>query len=197
MNTDAITAKIMEEAREQAAALLKEADEKAEQMRIQAEEELAHKRGQADESLRVQVRDMRDRMLRMAELDQKKAMLAVKRQVIDEAFENALERMRKMDAADKKAYLCRLLVDSAAGGEELIVSEEEKDLYDDAFMDRINACLAQAGKKPVRPGGARKLGGGFALREGGMEINCTYASVIGQARPGLESEVAAMLFQET
>ena len=40
----------------------------------------------------------------------------------------------------------------------------------------------------------RELGGGVILRRGGMEVNLTYAAVLGEIRPSLEAEVAAMLF---
>ena len=138
---------------------------------------------------------MRDRMLRMAELDQKKALLSVKRQVIDLAFADALERMAAMGAEQKREYIEKLLLASAQGGEELIPSAEDKALFDPAFMARLNAQLQKAGKAAVTLSSQdRPLGGGFVLKQGGLEINCAFSAVLSQARSALEAEVAAVLF---
>ncbi len=195
MNAEAITAKILEDARAQAAAALSEARRKADDLRRQNEAAIEQKRQESEAQVNRQAGELRDRMLRMAELDQKKALLSVKRQVIDLAFADALERMAAMSADQKKDYVEKLLLDSAQGGEELIPSSEDKALFDPAFMDRLNARLQKAGKKAVRLSGQdRPLGGGFVLKQGGLEINCAFSAVLSQVRSALEAEVAGVLF---
>ena len=64
------------------------------------------------------------------------------------------------------------------------------------FFARANQAMREAG----RPGNLqlaaerRSLGGGFVLEQGGMEINCSYESVLRTRRAALEAEVAAVLF---
>lgn len=65
-------------------------------------------------------------MLRMAELDERKNLLAMKRQMIDRAFEDALSKMRAMDEERARAYVKRLLLESAQGGEEIVVSPADR-----------------------------------------------------------------------
>lgn len=195
MNAQAITDKILEDARAQAASTLSEAQQKAESLRRQSEAAVEQKRQESEKQADRQAADLRDRMLRMAELDQKKALLAVKRQVIDQAFDEALKRMAAMGAAQKKDYIEKLLVESAQGGEDLIPSSEDKALFDGAFMDRLNGRLKQAGKAPVTlKDEDRPLGGGFVLKQGGLEVNCAFRAVLKEARPALEAEVAGVLF---
>ncbi len=195
MNAEAITSKILEDARAQAAAALGEAQRKADDLRRRDEAAIEEKRQQSEAQADRQAAEMRDRMLRMAELDQKKALLSVKRQVIDLAFADALERMAAMGAEQKREYIEKLLLASAQGGEELIPSAEDKALFDSAFMARLNAQLRKAGKAAVTLSSQdRPLGGGFVLKQGGLEINCAFSAVLSQARSALEAEVAAVLF---
>ena len=105
MNAEAITSKILEDARAQAAAALGEAQRKADDLRRRDEAAIEEKRQQSEAQADRQAAEMRDRMLRMAELDQKKALLSVKRQVIDLAFADALERMAAMGAEQKREYI--------------------------------------------------------------------------------------------
>ncbi|MEG0934187.1 MAG: V-type ATP synthase subunit E family protein [Clostridia bacterium] len=196
MNAEAITNKILEDARAQAAQTLLEAREKAARIQADADAAAAVKKRESQKQADRQAVEVRDRMLRMAELDQKKAMLSVKREVIEQAFLNALERMRKMPDTQKRAYLQKLIVSSAQGGEALIVSGEEAALYDGAFLGALRAALEKAGKANVTLAGeTRPLGGGFVLKKGGMEINCAFQAVLGQYRASLEAEVAAVLFK--
>ena len=195
MNAEAITAKILEDARAQAASTLSEAQRKADALRQQGEAAIERKKEESEKQADDQATQLRERMLRMAELDQKKALLTVKRQVIDQAFEDALARMTGMSGEQKRGYIQKLVLASAQGGEELIPSNEDRALFDEAFMARLNDSLKKAGKAPVTlKGESRPLGGGFVLKQGGLEINCAFRAVLGQARSALEAEVAGVLF---
>lgn len=195
MKADAITAKILEDARIQAAEMVKEAGDKAQAIRDKSLALMEEKRQESEKQADLQAAQLRDRMLRMAELDQKKALLAVKRQVIDQAFEDALKRMQQMTPDKKQEYMLGLLMESAQGGEQLIPCREDKALFDDAFMNKINQSLKEAGRAPVvLSQEARQLGGGFVLKQGGLEVNCAFKAVLQQARTALEAQVAGVLF---
>lgn len=195
MNAEAITSKILEDARAQAAAALGEAQRKADDLRRRDEAAIEEKRQQSEAQADRQAAEMRDRMLRMAELDQKKALLSVKRQVIDLAFADALERMAAHGGGAKKGIYRKAAAGQRPGREELIPSAEDKALFDPAFMARLNAQLQKAGKAAVTLSSQdRPLGGGFVLKQGGLEINCAFSAVLSQARSALEAEVAAVLF---
>lgn len=195
MKADAITAKILQDARAGAAQTLSEARQRAEKMRKDADAQLEQKRRELEEQTQQECKVLRDRMLRMAELDQRKALLAAKRDVIDEAFEVALGAMRVMGEDQQRAYNRRVLLEVAQGGEELIIAKNDEKLFDEAFIDSINQALATAGKAPVtRSKQRRETGGGFILKKAGLEVNCTYFAMLSQFKSALEAEVAQMLF---
>jgi V/A-type H+-transporting ATPase subunit E len=141
--------------------------------------------------------ELRDRMLRMAELDQRKELLAMKREVIDQAFNRAIARMQDMELPMARTYIEGLLLESAEGDEQIIISGQDEAIYDAAFLKSVNEKLALSGRlgklslSPER----RDIRGGFVLTCGGVEINCAFDAVIGQRRALLELPTANALFQ--
>lgn len=197
MNADAITARILEDARKSASQTLREAESRTAALRAEDERRRADQLERAMEQARKDSAELRDRMLRMAELDQKKELLGAKRGVIDLAFEAALENMRAMPAHRARAFMEKRLVEFSEGDERVIVSEGDEATFDQSFIDQVNATLEKAGKSCALAlsGEIRPLGGGLILSRGGMEVNFTYPSILAERRPALEAEVAAILFE--
>lgn len=195
MNVNAITDKILEDAREQASRVLMEAQERAQQARARSDEKITRQRDLAMAEARRECVEVRDRMLRMAELDQKKELLAMKREMIDAAFEDAYARMLAMSPQEAQSYLTELMLSACQGDEQVIVGQSEQ-LIDQAFLEQVNQRLKRQGKQGALKLAEERRGfrGGFVLRRQGLEMNCTYAAVLKEARPALEAEVAATLF---
>jgi V/A-type H+-transporting ATPase subunit E len=196
MNADAIVGTILDDARAEAARILGEADARAAENRARAEAEVQALRERAEADARRETAELQDRMLRMAALDQRKAELAAKREVIDQVFALTLQKMQRMPADQKKGYLEKLLLENAEGDEQVILSDGDAGLLDEIALTRVNVALARAGKvgrlslSPTR----RALDGGFLLKKGGMEVNCTFRALLNQSRPALEAEAANLLF---
>jgi len=196
MNIDAILQRIEDDARQSAAQALDAARDRAAELQARAESDRAQDRDETLRQAEAQAAELRDRMIRMAALDARKEALAAKRELIDMAFAEALSAMRAMKPQQAKDFHIRLLLDSAEGGEKLIIAQEDEALFDADFFARANAAMEQAGKRGALSlsGEHRPLGGGFVLQQGGMEINCAYDSVLRTQRAALEAEVAAALF---
>ncbi len=197
MNADAISQKILDDARAAAAHTLADAHERAQDMRKKTEAALAQKRAASERKIAEDCDLQRSRMLRMAELDQKKALLGAKREVIEQVFDTALAGMRNMPLEQRRAYNKKLLLSVAQGGEAVAFEAGDEALFDAAFFSDVNAELLKKGRVPVRLWPERHAtGGGFALISAGAVTNCSYEAVLGQSKPGLEAEVAKLLFGE-
>lgn len=195
MNAQGILNKIQQDARDGAAEILREARRKAEETRSVSDERIAAAREAAMERARQEALALDDRMQRMAKLDARKDLLAAKREVLDEAFARALDKLAAMPAAQAQAFGLSMLLDSAAG-DEVLVRDAGSAWCDDAFVKRANEALVAAGKQGgiTLSADTCNLGGGFLLRRGGMEINCSYQAALEARRMDIEAEVAACLF---
>ena len=194
MDVQGILGKIEQDAREAASQALAEAQKKAGAIRAQAEAQLQSQRDAMDQRIRAEQAEMEGRMLRMAELEDKKAQLAVKRQAMDDAFALAAEQLRRLPDEKKRAFFREQLLSAAQGDETLCIGEEESAWFTDAFLSDVNSALEKAGK----PGKLKRSGSvegcGFELRRGGEALKCTFEALVEGSRMALEGDVARALF---
>lgn len=198
LSTDSIRNKILDDARKSAAQLLSDADVRAQKTRAASDKRIADARAKAMSDAQAQGDEMRDRMLRMAELDMRKELLGAKREVIDEAFNKALERMRQMDVATAREFAKKQLLLSASGTETVVFSKDDERVFTPEFIDGVNAelkRLGRAGNLKISDK-RRETGGGFILSDGGADIMCTYEALMSEARAGIEGDVLKLLFPE-
>lgn len=196
LNTDSIRDKILGDARKSAAQLLSDADVRAQNARAASEQRGRDAERRALEDAQAQGDEMRDRMLRMAELDMRKALLAAKREVIDQAFQKALDRMRAMDTATAREFIKAKLIENAGGSESIVFDARDERVFTPEFVNTVNQELIKLGRpgKLTLDPERREIGGGFILRDGGAEIMCTYEALMGEARASLEGDVLKLLF---
>ena len=189
MKADAIIEKILEDARQSASKTLADAGETVEKMRAKAEEESAARKQAAREKARQAAEEQRRTMMRMAELDQRKELLSMKRRLLDETFGGTLARMEAMNPDKAREFMTRKLLEAAQGDETLAVSPRQAEIFDEAFVDQVNRLLSEKGV-PGRL--ARRVDqsvsdGGLLLQRGGMTVDLTYRSILNEIRPSLEA----------
>jgi len=198
MNAQAILVKIEEDAKASAAQTLSEAQKKADALKAasRARIEEMHKtmlsRAEKDSEA------LEQRTLRMAELDDRKELLAKKRALLDEAFALAKEKLQAASAEEKRAFFLAKTVRCAAGDETLIIGEIAAEWFDDGFLTDVNAALAKAGKSGKLTLADKRRAGcdGVILAAHGAEICCTFDALLEEARTGMEQQIAAELFGE-
>lgn len=188
-----ICERILSDARQDAAQELSAAREKAAAIRADFEAQAQADRAQALQRARQESEEQRSNMLRMAQLDEKKLDLAMKREVLDEAFDSVVQQMCQLDDDRARDFVESLLLEAAEGECQIVVRAEDAHLYDEAFLARVNARLQNA--HVTLADERRQIRGGFVLISGGMEINCAYDAVVRQARNALEAQAAQALFE--
>lgn len=197
MNAEAILLKIDEDARNAAAQTLEDAKRRSEELAAASQARMDKARAASVASAEVEADALAGRMRRMAELEDRKHILARKRELIAEAFASAREKLRGMEPAALRDFLLRLAMDSAEGGETLFVGEIAPEWCDAGFVDALNAALAEKGRAPVRVAEERRAGvTGLALAREGMEMNLTIEAMLDAVRLDMESEIAGILFPE-
>lgn len=176
--------KIISDAEADAARSVDEARRRAEAISAASEARLGRDAAAAHEKVERQAAQERAMALKMAELDERKRVLAARRSVIDAAFARALELLAAMPDGQKSAFYDRLLSGCAQAGERVFCTER-----DAAIMAPL------AAKHGLVLGGERLSGcGGFTLEHCGVVKNCTFEVLLRARRSELETKVAALLF---
>ena len=128
-----------------------------------------------------------------AESVSRKQQLSVKREKLEQAFDNALNKTKAFSNDQKKSYAKNIVLSIASGDEEFVASDS---VFDSAFIGELNSALAAKGKKnSLTLVKSDKQLDGFILRKGGMTMNCTYESVINDLKDTIDIDVAKILFE--
>jgi len=139
----------------------------------------------------------RRQRLQVAALEARKQVLAEKQRWISAAYEQALRRLAELPAEEYVGLLAGMLYRQAdSGGGEVVLSPEEREKYGAEVVRRVNSRLEQEGKA-VRFSLAedtKDLGGGFVLRRGKVEVNCSFKAQLRALQDELEVEVAGILY---
>ena len=217
-----ITARIAEDGKAENDALLAQARAEAAdiaakyqaQAKAAAEEILAQGRRTAEERAR--------HLDSMAQMECRKAALAAKQDVIEEAFQAAHKKLLDLPREQYVELLAKLAAQaSTTGREKLIFSAKDHVEVGKAVVAAANKQLAGAAapKQPAESkagaildkvvagasallNGAgmltlaeetRPMDGGFILSDGAVEVNCTFDTLIRLQRGALAGEVAKEL----
>ena len=198
MNAEAILQKIEEDAVAAADRLNAEAQSKAEAMKAASRAKIEGMHNAVREQANRDSDELEQRMLRMAALDVRKALLEKKRALLNEVFAKARILLHEAPAQEKRAFFLSQAARYANGGETLLIGDEYADWFDADFLADINRAMQAIGKPGALTLANEPAKGceGLILQQSGMEIRCTFDALLDEQRPALEQQVAEMLFGE-
>ena len=192
-----ITARIIEDAEREIAAMQQETEEEVNTLLAQAQTEAEQ------ESMELLVRgrraaeERRERLSSSADMECRKRELAAKQELLQQSFDAALEELCALPQERYVPLLSTLAVEaSSSGRERMILSARDADRLGEEIVKAANAALQKAGRRGelTLSQETRPIPGGFILAEGDVELNCAFDTLIRLQREKLEKEVAAILF---
>ncbi len=195
--TEKIIAHIRSDAEAQAGAILAQAEQQCAAIREDYE---AKARERYNERLRAGQKACEDRvdsMDRIARMEAKKGLLALKQEMVSKSFELACEKLVKLPEADYVALLAKLAAAaSVTGKEELVLNARDRAAVGEQTVRAANARLKAEGRPAaLRLSSAEgAFAGGLLLRRGSIETNCSAELLVELQRGELSSELAGLLF---
>ncbi len=194
---DRIIRRVIDEAETRAETIKKEAVEKAEALENEARQKAGRKKDHILEQARKAAVEQKGRIIGVAQLDMRKKLLAAKQDMIGIAFEKTLEELSNLDDGEYLDIIRKLLLAIAETGKEtVIMSERDKKRIPANFWKEVNQKIAGNGRvgELYLSSESRDMKGGFILQRGGLEMNCSFESLLAMKRDELEHEVAELLF---
>lgn len=195
-NAQPILDVIHAEANEAAEKLILEARDRAATISERSNSRIEALREQTMADAQREAALMGDRMRRLSELEDRKALVAGKRVLIDKVFTQALSRLNALPVEQVSAIMLDLLVKHAAGDEGLAAGNVNGGFFTPAFLEKANERLSQEGKKGSFHALPEKIEGvcGLVLKGANSEMHCTFGALLEAQREGLETRVASILF---
>ena len=189
-----ITQRIEADAQAEIDRILSEAREEADQITgrytAQAEAEAASLAARNEKS----AVEREERLVSVAQMEARKVQLAAKQEMVEKAYDLALEKLCAMPDAQYTEVLAGLLVQASSNGrEEAIFSPEDRERVGKAAVDKANAA---SGKQLKLSKETRPLKGGFVLRDENIEVNCTFDTLVRLEKAETTGAVVKKLFPE-
>ena len=193
-----IQQKILEEARQQAQKDIEQAEKEAVAIIKSAKQEALEKKDALLKKGQKDAVEHKKRLVAVAQLDARKQRLQAKQDVVQEAFEGALERLISLPAEKYQTVLIDMVVAAIkTGKEEVIVCERDKRRLTPDFIKAINTQLLNKGMNSAvkLSDETRDIKGGFILKQDNIEINHSFEMIIRMQRDVLETAVIKVLFK--
>ena len=160
--------------------------------RTQTESETAELR----ERSRRAAAEREERLVSAAQMEARKTALAARQEMVDKAYDLALEKLCSLPEEQYIQTVAALLVQAAPDGKgEVIFSKEQRERVGTAAVALANSRLGD-GKLTVSAQ-TRPLKGGFILSNGRVEVNCSFDTLVRLQRAETAGEVAKRLFPQT
>ena len=191
--TEKIIAHIGADAKAQADAILAQAEAKCAEIREGYEQQA--KQAYA-ERIRAGVKANQDRldsMERLAKMEGRKAVLALKQDMVAESFDRACDQLVNLPAAEYGTFLAKLAVKaSVTHDEEVVLNARDRKALGDKVIEAANKALG--GGKLTLSKETGDFKGGLILRRGNIEANCTAELLVDLCREEMAAELAGVLF---
>ncbi|MBQ3211320.1 MAG: V-type ATP synthase subunit E [Oscillospiraceae bacterium] len=191
--TEKIIAHILADAKEQADAILAQAEQQCADIRAEYD---AKAKEAYTERIRRGVADCQDRvdsMDRIARMEARKGILALKQQKVSDSFDLACEKIVNLPAEQYTAFLAKLAAKaSVTGDEEIVLNAKDASAVGSAVVDGANALLGNGKLSLSKKTGS--FAGGLILRRGSIEANCTAELLVELCRSEMSAQIAKLLF---
>jgi V/A-type H+/Na+-transporting ATPase subunit E len=195
MEAEQVVQKILGDAKAEAERITQEAREKEAAEQTKLNEQLDQYGKQTENLAKKAGEDEEAHILAAARMDIAKQLLAEKRKILDEVFEQARRQVTELPDEQYRHLCTKLMLEAVeTGAEEIVVDKNESRINQD-FLDQVNQQLGPDRKGALKLSQERdNLGAGFILKRGKVKTNVSLEVLLDQARKELEIELAKELF---
>jgi V/A-type H+-transporting ATPase subunit E len=196
MNAEQVIEKILSEAKATADGIVAEAKDKASAAQSDLEKRLGDFRQETTKLAESAGKERKEQMLARARMRLQKDYLAAKCDLLDEVFDKAVERIKKLSDTEYLTFIESLMVKAVETGSEEVMIGKNETRITDTFIKQVNRKLGTGFKGNLLLASEKaNISGGFILRRGKVRINVSTDVLVKQARENLEMELAQEMFE--
>ena len=179
--TEKIIAHIRADAQAQCDEILSKAQEQCEAIRAEWSAKASDAYGERIRAGVKKCTDEAESAERLARMEGKKELLALKQDMIAKSFDEARRRLVSLPDGEYVALLAKLASDAAVTGEEeLVLNAADRARVGEAVVKAANEKLGERGR--------------LTLSDANIEVNCTAALLVELCRSEMSAAIADMLF---
>ena len=189
--TEKIIAHIEADAQGQADAILNEARDQCAAIQKAYEEKAAYLYSDRIREGVKLCQEQEDSALRITRMEARKSVLSVKQEMVEKSFDLATQMIISLPDEKYVAFLADLVKKAGPDGdEEIILNAADRTRIGDALIKAVN----DDGAKMKLADETRDMKGGLILRRGSIETNCSVELLVELCRGELSAKLADVLF---
>lgn len=146
---------------------------------------------------RIAADDRKKSVISAAEMETGKQLLSTKQELLDKAFQLALEKLTAMPEDGQVGLIAKLAAEASTDGTgTMILNAADRAAFGEKALEKANSILSAAGKNAQLKlaDETRDIPGGLILSSGSIEVNCAYDTLVRLKRGEITGEVAKFLF---
>ena len=176
-----------------------EADRRLDAARASADKILADYRARAESESKALTEKndknaaaREERLISMANMDARKAILAARQDMLERAYIRALDILCSMPREESVNALADLIAQAASTGHEEVIfnAKDQKELGEQA----VSAANQKTGMNLILSQDTANIRGGFILRDKNIEVNGSFETLVRLQKNQTAGEVAKLLF---
>ena len=189
---DTILRRLDTDAKAEADAVLKKALQEAADITARYQAQAAQEATRLAARNEKAAEEREERLVSAAQMEGRKTILAAKQTVMEQVYDKALEKLLSLPRTQYIEVLAALLAQASSEGRgEAIFSAADRETAGQAAVDAANAktgghLMLSAETAPIR--------GGFLLRQGSVEVNCAFETLVRLQKTETAGLVARKLF---
>ncbi len=189
-----IVKEIEDEARAEAAATLSKAKARAEEILAEAKATAKAESDKIDAATKQELADVENSRASALGLQRRQRTLQTKQEMLSETLDKALSELYELPEGAYFSLLVKLAANAAQPGEgEMLLSEKDRARLPASFEKDLAAALPE-GRKLAIAQATRPIDGGFVLKYGDVEENCSFADMFDARREEFADKVQDILF---
>ena len=176
-----------------------EADRRLDAARASADKILADYRARAESESKALTEKndknaaaREERLISMANMDARKAILAARQDMLERAYVRALDILCSMPREESVKALADLIAQAASTGHEEVIfnAKDQKEIGEQA----VGAANRKTGMNLILSQDTANIRGGFILRDKNIEVNGSFETLVRLQKNQTAGEVAKLLF---
>lgn len=190
-----LTAYIEEEAKTEASRIIDEANKASEDALKKAREEIEKEAQASKANADLKSQNKKVRFDSQCAQEEKLILLKKRQEIIDGILDKALLKLEALPDGEYFEMLLKLLDKSLEKGDcEMLLSEKDLKRVPSGFEEKANAKAAALGGSLKLSDEPAKIGSGFVLRYGFIEINSSLKAIFDDRRDELQDTVNSILW---
>lgn len=141
----------------------------------------------------VSAKERESRLISSAQMEAKKELLSARQDLINQAFDNALDKLAALPEEEYVEFLAKLAKSAAPeSGAALAFNAADKEKVGAKVVAKANKLCGS--DKLTLSDKTVSIKGGFLLSSGAIEVNCSLETLVKTVRTDATGEVNAILF---